>query len=82
MGIRMALVNPGFVETPLTAVNDFKMPFVMTPEDAAVRIRRGLQSRAFEITFPRRFTWLLKLLRLLPYPLYFALTRRLVNDHG
>lgn len=81
MGVRIALVNPGFVETPLTAVNDFKMPFVISPEDAAVRIRRGLQTRAFEITFPRRFTWLLKLLRLLPYPLYFALTRRLVNDH-
>lgn len=81
LGVRIALINPGFVATPLTAINEFKMPFVISAEDAAGRIRLGLQSRVFEITFPRRFTWLLKLLRLLPYPLYFALTRRMATDH-
>ena len=75
-GVKLQLVNPGFVKTPLTDKNDFKMPFLM-PVDAAVeRMIAGFRSNRFEITFPRRFTWQLKLLRLLPYRLYFAITRR------
>ncbi len=79
--IRLTLINPGFVKTPLTDKNAFRMPFLITAEEAANRIAHRLdRGRGFEITFPRRFTWQLKFLRLLPYPLFFALTRRLVAD--
>ncbi|MFZ1414269.1 MAG: SDR family NAD(P)-dependent oxidoreductase [Defluviicoccus sp.] len=78
LGVRLRLVNPGFVKTPLTDKNPFPMPFLMDVDAAAARFADGLEGNRFEITFPRRFTWLLKALRLLPYPLYFALTRRLV----
>jgi short-subunit dehydrogenase len=78
-GIRIQLINPGFVDTPLTAKNDFPMPFLITTEAAAARIASGLDSNRFEITFPWRFTYLMKLLRLLPYRLYFPLVRRGVD---
>ena len=54
------------------------MPFLMEPGDAAQAFYKGLQSDKFEIVFPRRFAYLLKILRLLPAPLAFALTRRMV----
>lgn len=77
-GIRITLVNPGFVKTPLTDKNKFPMPFIMPLEKAADAMYRGIQSGRFEVTFPKRFTWILKLLRLLPYPLYFAISKKLV----
>lgn len=76
-GIGLTLVNPGFVRTPLTDRNEFNMPFLMEPEDAAERLVRGIESGRFEVTFPKRLTWGLKLLRCLPYLLYFPLTRNL-----
>ncbi|TVR96748.1 MAG: SDR family NAD(P)-dependent oxidoreductase [Rhodospirillales bacterium] len=79
-GVRIALVNPGFVRTPLTDRNPFPMPFLMEADDAARRLVVGLDSGRFEITFPRRFTWGLKLLRCLPYALYFPLVGRLLKD--
>jgi NAD(P)-dependent dehydrogenase (short-subunit alcohol dehydrogenase family) len=78
-GLRLSLVNPGFVKTPLTDRNPFPMPFLMSAEEAARRIADGLGRGGFEITFPRRFTYGLKLLRTLPYPLFFAITRRLLQ---
>jgi len=77
-GIQLQLVNPGFVRTPLTDKNPFPMPFLMEVEDAAEAFYRGLRSDRFEIVFPRRFAYLLKILRSLPAPLAFAVTRRLV----
>lgn len=74
-GVKLTLINPGFVKTPLTDRNTFRMPFLMDVDDAAERIVAGLQSKRFEVTFPKRFTWGLKLARCLPYALYFALTR-------
>ena len=75
--VRLRLVNPGFVATPMTAANDFPMPFLLKAEDAAERLLAGLtRSNRFEITFPKRFTWGLKLLRLLPYALFLRLMRR------
>jgi NAD(P)-dependent dehydrogenase (short-subunit alcohol dehydrogenase family) len=75
-GLKIQVINPGFVRTPLTEQNPFPMPFLMEVEDAADRILRGLERRSFEITFPRRFTCALKLLRVLPYGLYFPLVHR------
>jgi NAD(P)-dependent dehydrogenase (short-subunit alcohol dehydrogenase family) len=75
-GVKLQLVDPGFVETPLTARNDFKMPFLMKSDLAAKRFYAGLLSSRFEITFPKRFTWQLKLMRCLPYAAYFAIVRR------
>jgi len=75
-GVKLQLVDPGFVETPLTALNDFKMPFLMKADAAAQAFYRGLLSDRFEITFPKRFAWQLKLLRCLPYAAYFPLVRR------
>ncbi len=78
-GIKLTLINPGFVKTPLTDRNEFKMPFLIDLDDAADRIVAGLKTGRFEVTFPKRFTWGMKLARCLPYGLYFALTRRMVE---
>ncbi len=75
-GIGVSLVNPGFVETPLTAQNAFRMPALITPEAAAEEILRGWRRGDFEIHFPKRFTLWLKALRLLTYGPYFAAVRR------
>lgn len=78
-GVTLQLVNPGFVKTPLTDKNEFPMPFLISAETAAARILAATRSQRFEVTFPRRFTWLLKLIRCLPYglslPLIKAITR-------
>lgn len=79
MNIRLQVVNPGFVDTPLTERNAFKMPFLMKAEDAARRIVSAVERGGFETTFPRRFTIPLKLLRLLPFPLRFAVMNRLTG---
>ncbi len=73
------LISPGFVKTPMTAMNDFDMPAVISPEAAADAILRGLDRSGFEIHFPRRLTYALKLLRLLPYRASLALTARLIR---
>ena len=75
-GISVFLINPGFVATPMTAANDFAMPALITPQQAAEEIIAGFARGSFEIHFPRRFTRWLKLMRILPYSLYFALVRR------
>ena len=75
-GLSVFLINPGFVATPMTAANDFEMPALISPQQAAEEIIAGFARGNFEIHFPRRFTRWLKLLCLLPYGLYFALVRR------
>lgn len=78
-GVNLRVINPGFVKTQLTAKNDFTMPQLITPEQAAAYIHREIDGSHFEIVFPKRFAWAMKLLRLLPYRLYFAVTRRMVG---
>lgn len=78
-GLGVSVINPGFVETPLTAQNAFHMPALITPQQAAQAIVQGWAQGAFDIHFPKRFTRLMKCLRLLPYPLYFALVRRITG---
>ncbi len=77
--IGVSLVNPGFVDTPLTAGNQFAMPALITAEEAAREIARGWSRGEFEIHFPKRFTFWLKLLRLLPYRVAFSATRKLTQ---
>lgn len=76
LGLGVSIINPGFVETPLTAQNDFKMPALLSPDQAAQAIVRGWARGRFEIHFPKRFTLWLKLLRLLPYRVYFNLVQK------
>ena len=73
LGITLSLVNPGFVATPMTAVNDFPMPFMIETNDAARRIVKGLASGRFEVAFPWQLVSILKIARVLPYWLYFWL---------
>ncbi|MEO8250285.1 MAG: SDR family NAD(P)-dependent oxidoreductase [Burkholderiales bacterium] len=75
-GIGVSLINPGFVDTPMTKQNDFPMPAMIEPERAAQEILEGWASGAFEIHFPKRFTRLVKLARLLPNRLYFSAVNR------
>ena len=77
-GVRISVINPGFVATPLTAQNDFEMPFLMQPDEAARRTIKGLAEGRFEIAYPRRFVAILRALRALPYPLFFRLITRFV----
>ncbi len=74
-GITVQVVNPGFVATPMTAVNEFPMPFLIEAGDAADRIVRGLERGRFEIAFPWQLVAILKLLRTAPYAVYFRLAR-------
>lgn len=78
-GVRLTLINPGFVDTPLTRRNDFPMPFLMPAEKAVDRIVAGLESGRFEVAFPRRMSFLIRLLALLPHGLRLAVTRRMVR---
>ncbi len=78
-GVRLRVINPGFVRTPMTDKNDFDMPGMIEPAVAARAIVRALGRPGFEILVPRGFGWVMKCLRFLPYPLFFALTRRLLR---
>ncbi len=78
-GVVLQVINPGFVRTPLTDRNDFPMPFLIEAEDAAQRIVAGLATDRFEIAFPRRLGFWMRLLRRLPYPLFFAVTKRMLR---
>lgn len=71
LNIRIQVVNPGFVDTPMTENQTFRMPALISADDAARRIVAGLKRGGFEIHFPRRLSWLMKLLRVLPGPLRF-----------
>ena len=71
--VRVSLISPGFIKTPMTDQNDFPMPFIKSPEFAAKEIYLGLiKKKAFEIHFPRIFTFMMKIIQLLPNWLYFG----------
>jgi len=75
LGLTLTIINPGFVETPLTARNRFQMPFLIPLEPALDRIMAGLERRQFEIAFPWRAVFFVRLLRWLPHWLRFRLVR-------
>jgi len=75
-GVRVSVVNPGFVETEATSVNEFEMPMLMKPEDAARRIVEGLERPGFEIRFPWQFALILRAIGLLPNRAYIWAVRK------
>jgi short-subunit dehydrogenase len=78
--VRISLVSPGFIKTPLTDKNEFPMPFIKSPEFAAEKMFKGLtKSKAFEIHFPKALTILLKIFRVLPYKIYLFLIDKVVK---
>lgn len=78
-GIGVSVVNCGFVNTPMSAGNNFDMPFIVEPDYAAARILGGLRRNRFEISFPWTLTLVMKLMRVLPYAAYFPLIDRFVQ---
>lgn len=78
--VNVSVVSPGFIKTPLTDKNEFKMPFLETPEFAAKKIFNGLiKNNSFEIHFPKPLTLLLKFFRILPYKIYLFLIDKSVK---
>ena len=70
--VRVSLISPGFIKTPMTDQNDFPMPMIKSPEFAADQIYNGLLKKSgFEIHFPKVFTFFMKFLRILPSSIYF-----------
>ena len=78
--VRVSLISPGFIKTPMTDKNKFKMPFIKSAEFAANKIYKGLtKGNAFEITFPKELTLLMKIFKILPYKMYFPLIAKLTK---
>ncbi|MCC3861178.1 SDR family NAD(P)-dependent oxidoreductase [Pseudemcibacter aquimaris] len=74
--IHLRLITPGFIKTRLTDKNDFDMPQLMEADYAAEKILKGLKKNGFDITFPNPFVFMLKILRILPYSVYFWFMRK------
>ncbi|MDG2166142.1 MAG: SDR family NAD(P)-dependent oxidoreductase, partial [Alphaproteobacteria bacterium] len=72
--VNIKLINPGFVETPATSINNFKMPFLITAEKAATIIFTRIYKKGFEISFPFPFNFMMKFGSILPYKVYFKIT--------
>lgn len=77
-GITVCVVNPGFIDTPMTQDNPFPMPGIMPAEEAAQKMLEGLKRESYEVIFPRGFVFAMKVLRLLPNALYFWIVQRFV----
>ncbi len=71
--IKVQVANPGFIKTRLTDKNDFKMPFIMTPDEAAKAMFEHMQSDKFKVSFPRLFSWFFRGSQFLPDWLYYRL---------
>ena len=82
LGIKLQLVSPGFVATPLTAKNDFPMPFLMSEAAAAKCVVEGFASKNFEIKFPWQLAYILKFVNLLPYSVYFWIVGKITGARG
>ena len=73
-GVRVRIISPGFIETRLTAQNDFTMPQIMTPERAARHVIRAIRGRRVHVAFPRPFAWLFSWGRFLPAGIFTRIT--------
>ena len=80
IGVNVRLVNPGFIKTPLTDKNKFPMPMIITAEKASkILYKKFVFSKKFEINLPMRFCLMMKVLRVLPYNIYFKLTKKILK---
>lgn len=79
-GLTVTAVNPGFVETQLTSLNPFPMPMIVSAERAAEYIWKGLSHKKMEVHFPPLFSWACKFMRILPYPIYHQIIRRVTGS--
>ena len=79
--ISLSVINPGFVKTRLTAKNKFPMPFLISQEQASDYIYQGLMTKKFEIHFPKKFTFILKLLRIIPYKIYLPIVNNIYRKN-
>ena len=77
--VDVKLICPGFVDTPATKINDFEMPFLISSEKAAEIIKKKINQKGFEISFPFPFSFIMKFVRIIPYWLYFKKISKLVN---
>ena len=78
--VRISLISPGFIKTPLTNQNTFNMPFIKLQNLQLIKCINGLtKSKAFEIHFPKVLTYFLKFLRILPYRIYLFLINKFVK---
>ncbi len=80
--IDVSLVCPGFVKTPLTDRNDFPMPFRISVDEASEYMRRGIARRKLEIHFPKRFTYFLKILSLIPEVIWVRMSQRMIQHES
>jgi short-subunit dehydrogenase len=78
-GVHVHLIAPGFVETPATSINQFKMPALISPQTAALEIIKGLQRGEFDIHFPKKFTYFMKFLSIIPYSIYFWILKKFIK---
>jgi len=78
--VKVTIISPGFIKTPMTDTNEFPMPFIRSADFAAEKIYEGLlKKNIFEITFPKQLTIILKILRILPYSIYMFLVDKLIK---
>lgn len=82
LGFKISIINPGFVQTNLTDKNDFAMPMRISAQQAATAILRGLEKEQWNIHFPKKFTYILKIIACLPARLRMAITARMSRLHG
>lgn len=80
--IDVKIINPGFVRTPLTDKNEFQMPMMIEADEAAKSLAKGLLSKRFEITFPKKFTLIMKIINILPAFIFFSLSRVMRNKQS
>ena len=75
--VRVSVVNPGFIKTPMTDQNPFPMPMIVSAKFAAEEMFKGLtKSNSFEIHFPKKFTFIMKILKIMPNWLYLKLIKK------
>ena len=75
--VRVTVINPGFIKTPMTDQNPFPMPMIESVEFAGEEMFKGLtKSKSFEIHFPKKFTFIMKILKIIPNWLYLKLIKK------